>query len=77
MRQTFDSSMPVHEQLMRASAMRKVGRKHCKKRGPGSHKPKVHMANVAKHKTNAARKHKAQVAEYFAGTRETHPVLRK
>lgn len=73
MRQTFDSSMPVAEQLVRSNAMRKVGRKHRHTLGPGSHKRQM-SAQELKIQTGKARSFKDKVAAYWRGEIETYPV---
>lgn len=71
----FENSMPVSEQLLRASTRKKVGRKHCKKKGPGKAKSAAmkNVANHAKLMSAKARKHKAAVAAFWRGEIDIHP----
>lgn len=76
MKQDFDSSVPVHEQLLRVAKAKEPGRKHQKRPGVKAIErrklaAKRHAALVAAKR----RKFKDLVAAYWRGERDTHPGL--
>ena len=76
MKQDFDSSVPVHEQLLRVAKAKEPGRKH-------QHRPGIRFLERKKltaKRRSAMLKAKRQrfteaVAAYWRGERETYPKL--
>lgn len=71
MRQVFDSSVPLHEQLQRTAGMKKVGHKHNHTKGPC--RPKKNTAARDQKRSARWRKYREQVALYFRGFLDQMP----